>query len=78
MVGRVQGFGATSGVLVSVRTRGTPPRTVRTDKHGRFELRGLAPGTIDIEMEGQEPRSRKRNRGLRAGSGDTLEINVVR
>jgi len=78
VVGRVQGFGETSGVLISVRTRGTAPRTVRTDKRGRFELRGMPPGTIDIEMDGQEPRSRKRNRGLRAGSGDTLEVEVVR
>jgi len=78
VVGRVHGFGEKSGVLVSVRSRGSLPRTVRTDKDGRFELRGLAPGRIDIEMDGQEPRSRKRNRGLRAGSGDTLEVEVVR
>lgn len=67
-----------AGILVSVASRGRTPRSLRTARGGLFEVRGLAPGRIDIEVEGQTPASRKSNHGRQAANGDKLDVVVSR
>jgi len=62
--------------LVSVRCRGHQPRVVRTDRNGNFEMRGVPPGKVAIEISGQTAASRNRNSKLEAVNGETLKVVV--
>jgi hypothetical protein len=79
LLGRVQRRkSGVEGVLVSVQTATGRPRIAISDKHGNFEIRGLPPGPVSIEAEGQLPESRERNRGLTARDLETLKVVIDR
>jgi len=62
--------------LIRVRPAGSEPRTVQTDRDGKFVIRGLRPGTIQVEMNGQTAASRNRNKALRGKDGETLTVVI--
>jgi len=63
--------------IAQLEAPGGATKTVRVDKEGRFEFRGLLPGTYQLQIDAQGF-LRQQIRDIQIGAGEQRRLAVIR